>query len=383
MMKRNRSIHSCLVSTNSITQGEQVAILWKPLLRSGISIDFAYRTFKWINEAKGKAAVHCVIIGFSLSRLSQQKQIFDDVQIFVAENINPYLVDAPDVIIESRSKPLCAVSIMQKGSQPTDDGYFVLSPEERNELISQFPDATQLIRPFIGAKEYINGLSDRYCIWLQDVSPAKYAHIPLIRERIAKVKEFRLNSRKAKTRKDADTSMLFQEIRQPKSDYILVPRHSSENRRYIPLGFMSKEYICGDSNLLIPNASLYEFGILVSNIHMAWMRTVSGRLKSDYRYSAQIVYNNFIWPQADEKQRTRISETSERILDVRQKYPDASLAVLYDDDLMPHDLRRAHQDNDRAVWEAYGRAWPIGDESACVAHLMKLYQAKVSEIRNV
>ena len=376
MMKKNWNTHTCLVSTNSITQGEQVAILWKPLLQIGVKIDFAWRTFKWSNEAKGKAAVHCVIIGFSLGGHSLKKLIFDDVQIFTADNINPYLVDAPDVIIESRSKPLCAVSNMLKGSQPTDDGHFVLSLEERNELLSQFPDAAQLIRPFIGAKEYIQGLSDRYCFWLQDVSPAKYAHIPLIRERIAKVREFRLNSRKAKTRQDADTPMLFQEIRQPESEYILVPRHSSENRRYIPLGFMPKEYICGDSNLLIPNASLFDFGILVSNIHMAWMRTVSGRLKSDYRYSAQIVYNNFVWPQLDEKQRARITETAMKILEIRQKYPDASLAVLYDNDMMPPDLHHAHQDNDRAVWEAYGKAWPIGNEAACVAHLMRLYQQK-------
>ncbi|MHC1787269.1 MAG: class I SAM-dependent DNA methyltransferase [Christensenellales bacterium] len=377
MMNVNARVRASLVSTNSISQGEQVAILWKPLLKLGIKIDFAYRTFRWSNEARGKAAVHCIIIGFSRGGLAERKLIFDDAITITADNINPYLVDAPDAVIESRTKPLSVVSIMQKGSQPTDDGNLTLSKEEKDNLLSSYPDAGEFIRPFIGAKEYIQGLEERYCIWLVNVSPAKYAHIHAIKERIARVRAFRMNSMKAKTRQDADVPMLFQEIRQPEGEYILVPRVSSESRRYIPMGFLPGTVICGDTNLMVPNATRYEFGVLVSSAHMAWMRAVAGRLKSDYRYSAQIVYNNFVWPQADQQQKARIALTATSILETRQKYPGAPLAVLYDDTVMPPDLRRAHQDNDRAVWEAYQRAWPLGDEPACVAHLMRLYRAAV------
>lgn len=374
MIQKNPCIQTALVSTNSITQGDQVAILWKSLFQRNIKIDFAWRTFKWNNEARGKAAVHCVIIGFSSSNLYRQKRIFGDMQMYLPGNINPYLLDAPDILVESRSKPVSNVASMIFGNMPNDDGDLMVSIEERDKILSQYSEAIAFIRPFIGAKEYIQGLDDKYCLWLENVSPTKYAHIPIVREKIARVREHRAKSTRKKTRDDANIPMLFQERRQPNTEYILVPRHSSENRPYIPIGFMPADYICGDTNLLIPDATLYEFGVLISNIHMAWMRVVGGRLKSDYRYSAQIVYNNFVWPQADEKHPAMISKTAQHILDIRQHYTDSSLSVLYDNDLMPPDLRRAHQDNDRAVWEAYGRAWPISDEAACVAHLMKLYQ---------
>lgn len=374
MIQKNPCIQTALVSTNSITQGDQVAILWKSLFQRNIKIDFAWRTFKWNNEARGKAAVHCVIIGFSSSNLYRQKRIFGDMQMYLPGNINPYLLDAPDILVESRSKPVSNVASMIFGNMPNDDGNLMVSIEERDKILSQYSEAIAFIRPFIGAKEYIQGLDDKYCLWLENVSPTKYAHIPIVREKIARVREHRAKSTRKKTRDDANIPMLFQERRQPNTEYILVPRHSSENRPYIPIGFMPADYICGDTNLLIPDATLYEFGVLISNIHMAWMRVVGGRLKSDYRYSAQIVYNNFVWPQADEKHPAMISKTAQHILDIRQHYTDSSLSVLYDNDLMPPDLRRAHQDNDRAVWEAYGRAWPISDEAACVAHLMKLYQ---------
>jgi len=380
IMHNQPNVHSALVSTNSICQGEQVAWVWEPLFkRFNISIDFAYQTFKWKNAAKNAAAVHCIIVGFSEKSKSRNiKAIYEESMLCIEPmEINAYLHDAPLVFVRSRTKPLSCVSEMVYGNKPTDDGHLMLTLEERNHLLSSSPEVNDLIRPFIGAKEYIQRLEDRYCIWLAGVSPTKYAHIPFIRERIGKVKAFRLMSQKEKTRQDADSPMLFQEIRQPEQEYILVPRVSSENRKYIPMGFMPPEYICGDTNLMVPNATFYEFGILVSNVHMAWMRIVAGRLKSDYRYSAQIVYNSFLWPHADKKDKDRITETAKRILDVRQNFPDASFSVLYDNDLMPLDLRKAHQNNDHAVWEAYDRAWPIGDENACVAHLMQLYQNRL------
>lgn len=373
-------IRASLVSTNSISQGDQVAILWKPLLEKGIKIDFAWRTFKWSNEAKGKAAVHCVIIGFSMNGLAPQKKIFDDVQVFDADNINPYLVDAPDVLVESRSKPVNAPVPVVFGNMANDNGHlFIRDQQELENLLSREPQAEKYIRLFVGADEFINK-SKRWCLWLQGASPSEINHMLEIRKKVQQVREYRLASTRERTRFLGNTPALFGEIRQPETRYILIPRHSSENRKYIPIGFMDASIICGDANMLIASDSLYHFGILTSNAHMAWMRTVAGRLKSDYRYSKDIVYNNFIWPDCTPEQKTKIERAAQGILDARAKYPNDSYADLYDDTVMPHDLRRAHQENDRAVWEAYSRAWPIGDESACVAQLMKLYQTKVSRI---
>ncbi|MGI6695168.1 MAG: class I SAM-dependent DNA methyltransferase [Christensenellales bacterium] len=375
LMQRNPRLRAALVATNSISQGDQVSILWGPLLKQGIKIDFAWRTFKWSNEAKGKAAVHCVIIGFSLGGLAPQKMIYDQDQGLPAVNINPYLVDAPDVLVESRSRPLCDVPEIGIGNQPIDGGNYLFSQEEMEAFIEKEPLAAPYFRPWYGSQEFINK-SPRYCLYVADLSPGEIRSMPHVLERINAVRTLRLKSSRASTKKLADTPASFQTTNIPPNGYLLIPRHSSENRRYVPIGFMPSTTLCGDANLLIPTNSLYHFGILTSNVHMAWMRTVAGRLEMRYRYSKDIVYNNFIWPDCTPQQRARIEQTAQSILNARAQYPDDTYADLYDDTVMPHDLRRAHQDNDRAVWEAYGRAWPISDEQACVAHLMRLYQQK-------
>jgi hypothetical protein len=278
--------------------------------------------------------------------------------------------------VNSRSNPLANVSLMVYGSKPADGGFLFLTEEEKQEIIAEYPEASLLIRPFLGSKEYIQSIP-RYCLWLENISPDKYSKIPPVVKRIAGVRQFRLQSLKLKTHDDATTPMLFQEIRQPDTEYILVPRVTSENRSYIPMGFITPNVICGDQNLMIPNATLCEFGVITSSTHMAWMRTVAGRLEMRYRYSAQIVYNNFPWPAATPEQKEKIEKTTQAILNARNLYPEASLADLYNELTMPPDLRKAHLANDKAVWEAYGKAWPLDDEPACVAHLMILYQRMV------
>ena len=377
---RNTSIRTALVSTNSITQGEQVASVWKPLYeRFGIHIDFAYRTFKWNSEAKNKAAVHCVIIGFSTSDNPQNKVIYDDKTKIIAKQINPYLIDGDLIFIDSRTKPICRVSPMVYGSKPTDGGYLFLTLQEKNELIKTYPDAKLMIRQVYGASEFINN-KERYCLWLVGQNPSTLRRIPPIISRIQLVKEFRQNSPKKQTQDSAGRAMEFQEIRHNDNDYLLVPSVSSENRRYIPIGFIEGEVVSTNANLIIPNATLYDFGILTSNVHMAWMRTVAGRLKSDYRYSAKIVYNNFPWSDVTEAQKDKISKTAQAILDARALYIDSSLADLYDELTMPVELRRAHQANDKAVMEAYGmtkivdgkKTWLT--ESETVARLFEMYE---------
>lgn len=377
MMKINPSIHAALVSTNSITQGEQVAAIWKPLFEQyGIHFDFAYRTFRWDSEADIKAHVHCVIIGFSsltASRDSAKRIYISDLQSFPAKNINGYLLDAPDVFIENRKKPLCAVPEMIKGSQPTDGGNLILSQEERDELVSKYPQIAPCVRRFIGSTEFINN-KYRYCLWLVSVNPTLLRTCPPVLERIEQVRQMRLASTKEATQKWAEYPTLFTENRQPDSDYLLVPRVSSERRRYIPIGYIAKDNICSDANFVVPKASLYQFGIVTSNIHNAWMRAVCGRLKSDYRYSNTIVYNNFPWPEPTDEQKAKIEQTAQAILDARAKYPDCSLADLYDEVTMPPELRKAHQDNDRAVMLAYGFVPGKTSESDCVAKLFEMYQ---------
>lgn len=377
---RNTSIRTALVSTNSITQGEQVASVWKPLYeRFGIHIDFAYRTFKWNSEAKNKAAVHCVIIGFSISDNPKNKVIYDDKTKIITKQINPYLIDGDLTFIDSRTNPICRVSPMVYGSKPTDGGYLFLTLQEKNELIKTYPDAKRMIRQVYGASEFINN-KERYCLWLVGQNPSTLRRIPPIISRIQLVKEFRQNSPKKQTQDSAGRAMEFQEIRHNDNDYLLVPSVSSENRRYIPIGFIEGEVISTNANLIIPNATLYDFGILTSNVHMAWMRTVAGRLKSDYRYSAKIVYNNFPWPEVTETKKEKISKTAQAILDARVLYPDSSLADLYDELTMPVELRRAHQANDKAVMEAYDmtkivdgkKTWLT--ESETVARLFEMYE---------
>ena len=369
--------HAALVSTNSITQGEQVAILWKTLAKMGIRIDFAYRTFRWDSEAEIKAHVHCVIVGFSCSESVKEKTIYlNDSQSIAASNINGYLIDSPDVFVESRKVPLSQVPEMLFGSMPNDGGNFILSEEEVAVMKSKYPESEKFIKKFLGAEEFINN-KKRYCLWLVNASPAEMRKIPPIMERVANVQKLRSESKRAATQKLAATPTLFGEIRQPVSGtYLLVPSTSSEKRRYVPLGFLDCNVISSNANLIVPNASLYHFGILTSNVHMAWMRVVCGRLKSDYRYSASIVYNNFPWPTPTEAQKAKIEQTAQAILDARNKFPDCSLADLYDEAAMPPDLRKAHQENDRAVMAAYGFNIKMS-ESECVAELFKMYQKMV------
>ena len=372
-----------LVSTNSITQGEQVSAIWKQLIEQyGIRIDFAHRTFRWDSEASLKAYVHCVIVGFSsvYSTEPKEKFIFDENLSFAADNINPYLLNAPTIFIDKRKKPLGKdVPQMMKGSQPTDGGNLILSPEEREDLIHKSPELSCYVRPFVGAEEFIKN-KKRYCLWLEGANPQDLIHSSELSRRVAAVRECRNASPKKATQKWADFPMLFTENRQPTDSYIIIPSVSSEKRRYVPIGFVTPDVVASNLVLIIPNASLYHFGVLTSNVHMAWMRAVCGRLKSDYRYSAEIVYNNFPWPQPTENQKYRIEQTAKEIIDARAKYQNSSLAALYNNDFMPADLLRAHQNNDRAVMQAYGfPAKSTFTESQCVAELFKLYKEMVSK----
>lgn len=362
------------MSTNSITQGEQVAGVWKPLFdRFNIHIDFAHRTFRWDSEASSKAHVHCVIVGFSVAPNSKQRRLYSSERMQLADNINAYLLPTSNLFVESRTKSLCDVPQMIYGNKPTDGGFLFLSPSEKEDLLSKEPTSNKFVKQILGAEEYINN-KERYCLWLVGASPADLRGLPLVMSRIEQVRSFRANSTKEATRRSADTPTLFQEIRQPSTEYIIVPRVSSETRKYVPMGFMNPEIIVNDAVQIIPNASLYHFGILTSNIHMAWMRAVCGRLETRYRYSKDIVYNNFPWPTPTEEQKAKIEQTAQAILDARALYPDCSLADLYDEVTMPPELRKAHQQNDKAVMQAYGFDVKTMTESTCVAELMKMYQ---------
>ncbi len=367
-------ILAAFVSTNSIVQGESVAVMWEPLQeKRSIEIIFAHRTFVWNSEAKDKAAVHCVIVGFSAYRYLGGKAIYDQKHgKSIADNINGYLLDAPNVFIKGRSKLLNPeLPEMTKGSQATDGGNLFLSVEEKEELIAKYPAAEQFVKRFVGAEEFINNKL-RYCLWLKGIAPSQYRNIPPIMERLERVAEMRRKSPTKSVQKDADTPMLFTQIRQPDSSYMIIPRHSSENRRYIPFGYMSPDVICGDANSMIPDASLALFGTLISCVHMAWMRVVCGRLKSDYRYSPS-VYNNFPWPALSDAQRAKIEATAQAILDARNLYENDSLADLYAENAMPAELMKAHRANDAAVLEAYG--FPKdATESDIVARLFKMYE---------
>ncbi|HEU0234044.1 MAG TPA: DNA methyltransferase, partial [Gallionella sp.] len=405
----NPSIDVAFVSTNSITQGEQVGILWGHLLAQGIRIRFAHRTFQWSNEGKGVAAVHCVIVGFGLSE-PKQHLIFDygdsikgDPVAIPAHNINPYLVDAPNVLMTARRTPLQEVPEMVYGSKPTDGGNLLLSDEKKQNLLQAEPQAEKWIRPFLGAEEFINNIP-RWCLWLKGISPAELRAMPNVMKRVEAVKTMRLESAKAATVELASTPTLFGEIRQTDNYYILVPLHTSENRAFIPMGFFDGRVICGNANSVIPNATLYHFGILCSSMHNAWMRTTCGRIKSDYRYSNTIVYNNFPWPavapaqagaQPNEKLDSRlrgndktvgaIEAAAQAILDARALYPESSLADLYDPLSMPPELVKAHAALDKAVDAAYqykpvlSKAEGGGkDDAARVAFLFERYQQLTS-----
>lgn len=371
---KNTEIEAGFVSTNSIVQGEQPSILWKDLFSNGVIINFAYRTFAWDNEASNKAKVHCVIIGFS-NYNRQNKIIIENGLKKSVDSINGYLLDAENVFIERRTKPICEVSIMTRGSSPCDNGNYSFTEEEVKEFVDRNPHLKNYIRKYIGAREFINRIP-RYCIWLEGITPQEIRKSPDLLKRIENVVEFRKASKKAATRERAETPLEWEGNRYIEKNSILIPRVSSENRKYIPIGFLDSQTIANDSVQIIADASIYEFGILTSNVHNAWMRLVAGRLEMRYRYSG-LVYNNFPWPNPTSEQKERIEKTAQMILDARNLYPDSSLADLYDDLTMPPELRKAHQENDKAVMDAYGFDWRTMTESECVAELMKLYQALV------
>ena len=365
-------IKCAFVSTNSITQGEQTGIIWKPIIEMGITINFAHRTFRWDSEASLKAHVHCVIIGFSCKNLVDKKIIFDNGKVLKTNNINPYLVSAPNVFIESRNKPFDLRKKMIAPNKPCDYNNLKIEKNEYTDFISKCPQSKKWIKRMVGAQEFINN-KERYCLWLVGCEPSELRSMPLVLERVNKCREDRIKANTEESLKLANTPTLFREQINPKS-YLIIPCVSSERRRYIPIGFLDDKTIPVMGTLIIPNADLYDFGILTSNVHMSWTRTVCGRLKSDYRYSKDIVYNNFPLPNPTSQQRDKIEQTAQMILDAREKYPNSSLADLYDELTMPVELRKAHQANDVAVMEAYGFNWKIMTESECVAELMKMYQ---------
>lgn len=377
----NTNIKVAFVSTNSICQGEQVVGVWQPLYkRFGVNIDFAYQTFKWGSEAKDKAAVHCVIVGFSTTHNNEKKQLFSSTdKLDLVDNINPYLLSGETIFVESVKEPICQVSPMYFGSKPTDGGYFFLTTEEKQEIIKKEPQSGKYIRKVLGAQEYINDI-ERYCLWLEGITPSELKNSPMIYERVKKVREFRLASKAESTRKFAVRPTEFKQNAQPNTPYLIIPSVSSENRRYVPIGYIQPEVIATNATQIIPNATLYEFGVITSNVHMAWMRIVAGRLKSDYRYSSTIVYNTFPWPTVTEEQKKFIANTAQGILDARALYPDCSLADLYDELTMPVELRKAHQANDIAVMKAYGMIKKVDGkdtfltESETVARLFEMYQ---------
>ena len=367
------NVKCAFVSTNSITQGEQVAPLWHTL--NNVHIDFAYRTFRWDSEADIKAHVHCVIIGFSVGQSTEPKYLYlESGQITVCDNINGYLLPAPSVHIEARRDPICVnAPKMSKGSQPTDGGNLLLTKEEKDSLLQVSPQFEPYIKRYMGADDLINN-RERYCLWLVNCPPNILRSSSEVLRRLEGVRQSRLESTKEATRKWADMPSVFTENRQPDRDYIILPVVSSERRRYMPMCYVAKDVIANANAQMIPDGDLYSFGVLMSNVHNAWMRATCGRLETRYAYSATIVYNNFPWCQPTEEQKARIEATAQAILDARAKYPDCSLADLYDEVTMPPELRKAHQDNDRAVMQAYGFVPGKTSESECVARLFEMYQ---------
>jgi len=369
------------VSTNSITQGEQVGALWGWLINDGVTIDFGHRTFKWTNEAKGVAAVHCVIIGFSKASKGE-KRIFDypsidaDPVAIQAGRVNPYLVDADDILLANRRTPISDAPSISYGSFALDDGFFTLDEDDVEDILNESPEADRFIRPFVGGKELIRGV-DRWCLWLKDASPRDLRSIAAVQKRVKAVQNWRRTRDRATTRDLADTPSLFAEIRQPESSYLAFPTVSSVRRRYIPVALLEPDVIASNQVYVMPDASLYEFGIVMSEMHMAWVRSVCGRLKSDYRYSAGIVYNNFPWPaDVPEKRRDMVCNASQGVLEARAKFPDATLADLYDPLSMPPVLARAHHALDKAVDAAYGRR-RFNSEAERVSFLFELYEELV------
>lgn len=372
----NNTIKCAFVSTNSISQGEQVTPFWNNIfVKHNLNIDFAHQTFTWISEAKDRAAVHCVIIGFSRENKNKNKKklYISDVQNKIVDNISPYLLDAPDIVVTGRSKPICNITEAQTGTRVGAKQY-VFTKKEKENFVNREPFAEKYFHEYLGAEEYLNN-KKRYCLYLEDCSINDLNRMPLSKSIISKV----LIERREKNHKLKDFPRQYVKLNVPDKDYIFIPQMSSGKRKYIPMGFISKDVWTADPHFMVKNTDLYYFGVLSSNVHNAWMRIVSGRLKSDYRYSNRIVYNTFVWPNASEKQKDRIRKTAQLILDARESNPNASLSDLYDESLMPSNLRKAHQENDKTVMEAYGFDWRNMTESECVAELMKLYQELVDK----
>jgi len=372
-LMKGTAIRAALVSTNSVTQGESVSLLWKPLFESGVHIDFAHRTFRWDSEAAIKAHVHCVIVGFSVAPNNAPRIIFTDGRPQTVSHINGYLIDADNVFIDSRSKPLCSVPIIGMGNQPIDNGNYLFTEEEMMAFLKTEPSAKKWFKPWYGAQEFINR-HPRYCLWLGDCPPNELRKMPHCMKRVEAVREYRAASKRASTVKLAAMPTRFQTENMPSGTYIVIPEVSSEKRRYVPFGYMDDTVLCSNKLRLMPDANLYLFGVLQSNVHMAWVRAVCGRLEMRLDYSIQIVYNNFPWPTPTDAQKAKIEQTAQAILDARALYPDCSLADLYDEVTMPPELRKAHQQNDRAVMEAYGMPIKGTTEATCVAELMRRYQ---------
>jgi len=371
-------IETALVSTNSICQGEQPEILWKPLIEKGIEINFAYRTFKWESDAKKKASVFCIIVGFSYEK-RERKLIFNEKNIFKnVKNINAYLIDSDNVFIKSRTNGLCDIPRMGIGNKPIDGGYYLFTEEEMNEFIKKEPLSKKWFKKWYGAKEFIEN-KPRYCLWLKHCNPNELRMMPEVLKRIRAVKEYRLNSTSEGTRKIAEEPTKFHVENFPVGTYIVVPEVSTDKRKYIPIGFMDSSVLCSNLVKITETASLYHFGVLTSNVHMSWVRATCGRLGNGYRYSVNVVYNNFPWPEPTEKEKEKIERTAQLILDARAKYFNSSLSDLYDELTMPVEVRKAHQENDKAVMDAYGFDWRKMTESDCVAELMKMYQKLTEE----
>ena len=379
---QNTQIEVCYVSTNSICQGSQVPILWNVLLNGfHVHINFAYQTFRWNSESSDQAAVHCVIVAFSTFNRSEKYLYPAESGRMLVQNISPYLTEGDDAFVVAAKEAICNVPKMNFGNQPRDGGFFVISPEERGEILAKEPGLEKWLHPYVGAEEFIKG-KKRYCLWLVHASPLDIKNSKILYEKVEAVRQFRLSSKAKTTKGYAKVPSIFAQITQPENqNYLIIPSVSSEKRIYIPIGFMSANDISSNAVQIVPNATLYHFGVLTSNVHMAWMRAVCGRLEMRYRYSKEIVYNTFPWPNPTEAQRAKIEQTAQMILNARANYPDTPMAALYDKTLMPLDLQKAHQANDRAVMQAYGFDVKTTTEASCVAELMKMYQALTKEKR--
>lgn len=377
---KGTGIKSAFVATDSICQGQQIYPIWNNLLKDGIYINFAYKFFKWGSEAEKKATVYVVIVGFSHIQ-SKEAQLFSNGHVKRVKHISPYLIESDDILVSSRNRPLYDVPVFKMGNQPIDNGNYLFTKEEMEEFIKIEPASKIYFKRWLDGSGFLNNTL-KYCLWLGECSPAQLRAMPECLKRVKNVQEYREHSNRKSTKKLAAMPTRFQTENMPQGHFIVAPEVSSGNRRYIPMGFLDANTLCSNKLRLMSGANLFHFGVLQSNVHMAWTRTVCGYYGPSYQYSINIVYNNFPWPEPSIAQKAQIEKTAQTILDARELYPDSSLADLYDDVAMPPELRRAHQNNDRAVMRAYGFDIKTTTESSCVAALMKLYQKKIMELGN-